>query len=149
MGRPATKVQKKSCKICGKEFGRQRFNGRLEDLGVFNRRKHCSRKCGNTKVRPKHWETHHWRARKHRGLSCEACGLTEKLHAHHVDGQPENNNPENIQTLCAYCHRFLHATAARLGWTIPGRLPTLREYTELKPLEIQSCLKSQKSSDTP
>lgn len=149
MGRPATKEQTKSCKICGKEFGRRRFNGRLEDMGRFLKRKHCSRKCANTRVRPKHWETHHWRARKHRGSSCEACGSTEKLHAHHVDGHPKNNSPENIQTLCAYCHNFLHATADRLGWTIPGRLPTLRGHTELKPSETRSSRKSPNSSDTP
>src|SRR5688572_3794520 len=112
----------KSCAHCGSPMQRGRFAGRLEDLGVFKRRKYCSLACANSRARPSHWETFHWRARKHRKSSCEACGSTAKLHAHHVDGQPENNSPENIQTLCKDCHAFLHATAERRGWTHPGRL---------------------------
>ncbi|NDE99979.1 MAG: HNH endonuclease [Verrucomicrobia bacterium] len=88
--------------------------------------------CDSASCAPGHWGTFHWRARKHRGTSCEACGSTDLLHAHHVDGQPENNDPSNIQTLCVFCHNFLHATADRLGWTLPGRLPPLLGWTDLK-----------------
>src|SRR5574343_1848209 len=136
----------KCCERCGETFRRGRFNGRLEDLGVFKRRKYCSLKCSSTRDRPSHWETYHWRARKHRGLSCEACGSMARLHAHHVDGRPENNEITNIQTLCVFCHNFLHATADRLGWTQPGRLPSLREWTALDVSETPSSLKSRKSS---
>jgi hypothetical protein len=125
-------VETKSCQRCEIAMGRRRYNGRLEDLGVFKRRKYCSLKCANSKVRPEHWETYHWRARKHRLLYCEACGFTEKLHAHHVDGQPKNNSKSNIQTLCVFCHNFLHATANRHGWTQPGRLSHFGEQTDLK-----------------
>ncbi len=121
----------KSCGRCTALMVRRRFNGRLEDLGVFKRRIYCSLICANMRDRPSHWETYHWRARKHRGSSCEACGSTERLHAHHADGDPKNNEAENIQTLCIWCHRFLHATADRLGWIVPGRLPSLRESIDL------------------
>ena len=132
MGRPRKEEPQKSCERCGKEMQRQLFNGRLEDFGAYKKRKYCSLPCANMRDRPRNWGTYHWRARQHRGSSCEACGSTEALHAHHVDGKPQNNSPENIQTLCAFCHRFLHATARRLGWTQPGRLPKLRGKTELK-----------------
>jgi hypothetical protein len=54
---------------------------------------------------------------------CEACGIAKYLHAHHMDGNPANNRRENIQTLCVYCHKYLHAMADRLGWKEPGRMP--------------------------
>jgi hypothetical protein len=127
----------KSCERCGVEMTRRRFNGRLEDMGAFKRRKYCSLSCANTKARPDHWETYHWRARKHRKSSCEACGSTVYLHAHHADGEPQNNEPSNIQTLCVYCHNFLHATAERRGWTHPGRLPSLLGWTDLDASETQ------------
>lgn len=132
MPMPRTPEPEKFCERCGVKMERKRFGGRLEDLGVFKRRKFCSLTCANTRERPEHWGTYHWRARLHRGSSCEACGSTEKLHAHHVDGQPPNNEPSNIQTLCVYCHNFLHATADRRGWTQPGRMPALG-WTDLEP----------------
>ena len=133
MGRKRKAEPEKYCLICGIRLERKRMgeNGRLEDLGVFKRRNHCSLKCANTRMRPSHWGTYHWRARKHRKLLCEACGWMEHLHAHHVDGKPENNEKENIQTLCVYCHNFLHATAERSGWTEPGRPPVLQGWTDL------------------
>lgn len=147
MPMPRAKEPEKFCERCGTAFSRRRFNGRLEDLGVFKRRKYCSLHCANQRERPRHWETYHWRARKHRGPSCEACGSTQKLHAHHVDGSPQNNEPSNIQTLCAYCHNFLHATADRLGWTEPGRLPQLRTgRTDLEASETPCSPKSQSGS---
>jgi 5-methylcytosine-specific restriction endonuclease McrA len=35
-----------------------------------------------------------------------------QLDAHHVDGNHENNDPTNIQTLCANCHRLVTVTGA-------------------------------------
>ena len=112
-----------------------RFGKWSEDLGGFKRRKYCSLKCANTRVRPSHWGTYHWRARKHRKSYCEACGSTELLHAHHVDGNPKNNSKQNIQTLCVYCHNFLHATAERRGLMVPGRLPQVVGWTDLNASE--------------
>ena len=123
MGRKRKLDAEKSCARCGIPMTRHFYGDRLEDRGVFKRRKYCSLHCANQRTRPKHWETYHWRARKHRKSSCEACGSTEKLHAHHVDGQPKNSDAENIQTLCVHCHNFLHATAGRRGWDEPGRMP--------------------------
>ena len=39
---------------------------------------------------------------------CEVCGLTEGLLAHHIDWNPNNNVPENLQTLCKYCSSLVH-----------------------------------------
>ena len=120
----------KVCQYCGKEFSRQMIGNRLEDVGVFSRRKYCSLSCSNSKKHPTHWETYHYRARKHRKAYCEACLTDRQLHAHHVDGNPENNSAGNIQTLCVHCHNFLHATAERLGRAVPGRMPSLAPLSE-------------------
>lgn len=126
MPMPRKQEPEKYCDHCGIRLERKVYNGVLEDMGAFKRRKYCSLTCANSRKRPAHWETYHWRARKHRKNYCEACGATTSLHAHHVDGQPENNKAENIQTLCTHCHHFLHATADRMGWERPGRLPNLK-----------------------
>ena len=146
MGQIAKVAQPKSCGHCKTPMVRTRYGGRLEDMGAFKRRKYCSLTCANTRDRPSHWETYHWRARKHRKSSCEACGSTENLHAHHVDGRPRNNEPANIQTLCLFCHNFLHALAVRRGWTQPGRLPSLLGWTAFDALGIASSHKSPSGS---
>jgi hypothetical protein len=114
----------KFCEACGAEFFRSRFGERLEDLTVFNKRKFCSLSCANTrKVLTKHGYS--WRARKHLKTSCEACGYRHKLEAHHIDQDKTNNQPENIQTLCSFCHDFWHTMQKRLGRSIAGRMPSL------------------------
>lgn len=57
------------------------------------------------------------RYRRHKGLSCTACGFIAidrcQLDVHHVDGNHHNNDPNNLQTLCANCHRLKHCTSKR------------------------------------
>jgi hypothetical protein len=46
---------------------------------------------------------------KRRGV-CEDCGLAElfpgMFDCHHVDGNPRNNDLENLRFLCPSCHRI-------------------------------------------
>ena len=40
---------------------------------------------------------------------CSCCEkYSSKLYAHHVDSNPMNNAPENIEVLCPSCHRDRH-----------------------------------------
>jgi len=45
------------------------------------------------------------------GKVCERCGFVAEnrcqLDIHHVDHNHKNDNPENLQTLCANCHRLI------------------------------------------
>ena len=47
-----------------------------------------------------------------RGRKCECCGLTEwmgkeiNLEIHHIDGNRQNNELENLQLLCPNCHSY-------------------------------------------
>lgn len=40
--------------------------------------------------------------------SCQDCGSENNLHIHHQDRDKNNNNPFNLKTLCASCHRKTH-----------------------------------------
>lgn len=94
------------------------------------RRKYCSTSCANLRGEdPAAWKVSHRESRKHRKEACEACGGTKQLHAHHVDGIETNNVAVNIQTLCVWCHIFIHTTAVRLQWKQPGRLGCIDERT--------------------
>lgn len=97
----------KHCETCGNFMARKRFNGRLEDRGVFLRRRHCSLSCANTR-KDVVKDTLHWRARRQRAEACTDCGTTERLHVHHKDRNPANNTSNNLVTLCASCHLKLH-----------------------------------------
>ncbi len=105
--------------------GQKVFNGRLEDLSAFHRRRFCSLTCANTRRTPLTKHGYSYRARKHLGKECEACGHSKSLHAHHIDQDNANNSKENIQTLCKHCHNFWHTTQKRRGWSIAGRMPKL------------------------
>ena len=97
----------KFCEVCGVKMERKRYGTRLEDRTRFLARRTCSQSCGNTK-RDVVKDTHHWRARKHRAQTCAECSTTRRLHVHHVDRDPANNDPTNPLTMCASCHLRLH-----------------------------------------
>jgi hypothetical protein len=99
---------------------RKRYANRLEDLGAFKRRKYCSLSCANTKTTVGyHGES--WRAKKHKSSSCELCESTHLVAAHHCNENRSDNEPENLQTLCASCHSWWHHEARRRGLSPAGR----------------------------
>jgi hypothetical protein len=124
MAMPRKKDPKKSCERCGVPLTRSVTGGRLEDMGVFLRRRFCSLTCANSRDSVKKG-TLHWRARRLRKEMCEACGAPKSLQAHHVDQDLRNNDPTNVQTLCKHCHDFWHTTQKRRGLSIAGRMPPL------------------------
>ena len=117
----------KVCLGCGTMLSRKMFESRIEDMGVFRRRKYCSQPCMGMARRKTEVKrtTYLWRARKLRGPNCEACGTTTRLQAHHCDGIQSNNTAENIQTLCIHCHRFWHFSLQNTGRQVTGRMPSL------------------------
>lgn len=108
------KQAERYCEYCGTELVRKRFNGRLEDFSVFNKRKYCNRECmkrGFLKIGKgdQTWTSAHHTARKINELilqkdSCELCGSTQNLDIHHIDGNWQNNNLDNLMCLCRSCH---------------------------------------------
>lgn len=102
------------CKYCGEKLERKRFNGRLEDFTVFSNRKYCNRKCmqkAYLKIgeHNQNWANAHTTARKINELLlhkevCELCGSDKNLDIHHIDGNWQNNNLDNLMCLCRSCH---------------------------------------------
>lgn len=100
----------KTCESCGTLLSRK--------LNVY-RRKYCNQQCmakaftKTPKDKPSgRWQAQHLYPTHH----CERCGIVrDELHRHHLDQNPTNNAPENIQVLCRACHHAVHrelATAA-------------------------------------
>ena len=45
---------------------------------------------------------------QHCGFDFKQDGDSIKIHAHHIDGNPNNNDINNLVILCAKCHRLAH-----------------------------------------
>ena len=99
------------CNQCGVQMERPRFSsGRLMDLGLFMKRKFCSKECQDKSLIKQNVTNgqHRYRARKHKKSCCELCSSQKNLQVHHKDKDITNNQIENLQTLCASCHNTLH-----------------------------------------
>jgi hypothetical protein len=112
MPMPRKSVPVKQCAQCGADLHRKTYNGRLEDRPIFLRRKYCDLTCAGRAHRKPDQTGQEARSRKRsRHLLkpvCEACGTAQLLQTHHLDGDPRNNEPSNVQTLCASCHARWH-----------------------------------------
>lgn len=108
----------KFCRHCEKRLVRKRINGRLEDYGTFKRRLHCDMECmakGMMMEIPTEFAISK-RAEKEKLDYCEECGSPGPyLGVHHKDGNRQNNEKENLETLCASCHAKLHWQTTRRG----------------------------------
>lgn len=114
MGRPRLPDPIKNCKKCGSRLVRKVYANTLEDRGAFRRRRFCDQACMAAWMegRIKNPTTKNSRRQsgKAAGTECEACGRTTgRLYVHHVDHNPMNNKPSNLQTLCGSCHRRSHS----------------------------------------
>ena len=45
------------------------------------------------------------------GWRCQRCGRYGRMEIHHADGDPMNNDVDNLRTLCRSCHIRHHAPA--------------------------------------
>ena len=118
---PATDLPDKKCAACGATFNRKRFPSGLQDIGCYRRQRFCSLKCS---ARASMRETVSLAGLRKRsevaiplGPCCESCGSTEQRQRHHLDQNPRNNSPENLQTLCASCHAKWHWAHGKLDWS--------------------------------
>lgn len=116
MPRPKLPEPLKFCKSCHVQIIRKRQpNGRWESTSTFKRHQFCGLKCfGYSRLKPiKTKQDAHTRARQVCLRSfCNRCGSSERLQVHHQDRNPFNNNPENLESLCAKCHRIEHKREA-------------------------------------
>ena len=114
-------VPEKWCAACGKLLTRKRYNGTLESVNIFLRRKYCDLACFGRGIRKEKVTLAGLRKRAvlFRGNVCEECGATTKLAIHHMDSNPANNAPENLRTFCAGCHLRWHWSHGKKAKTSP------------------------------
>jgi len=79
----------------------------------------------------------------HADYECETCGDSEDLHAHHMDGNHDNNRLENGLCLCSTCHMREHRGTPAVKshrtrwsdfsdqWPSPKSKATDRDYMDL------------------
>lgn len=108
----------KFCSFCGAKLERKRYDGVLEDLTSFMKRKYCDRECmkrGHVKKGKNNqkYSTAHSSARNInkyfiQQTECQTCGSMAKLDVHHKDYDYTNNEIDNLVVLCRSCHTKLH-----------------------------------------
>lgn len=118
---------------CGKE--RQVYNRRKDGSPIY---RHLCQYCHLMKLAEKHgmqnltqFKNSIHPYRKHRKTYCEnidgrlgyKCTTTIMIEAQldvdHIDGNPANNDPDNLQTLCQCCHKY--KTLVNEDYKTPGR----------------------------
>lgn len=102
-------VSIKQCKVCLKFLPYEMMD--LKPNG--NIREKICRDCRKIKLRslraiyPGGWKQKPYR--RYRKDSCSRCGfegLACQLDVHHIDQNHKNNDPSNLETMCANCHRL-------------------------------------------
>lgn len=110
----------RSCKYCGVSFKPNRSDKVFCSSSCRKRygKKHLGHSHGNKETIKGYWKHAKRPYIKHKKLCCESCGFIPEhpcqLDVDHIDGNHHNNDPNNLQTLCANCHRL--KTAKQLGW---------------------------------
>ena len=88
------------CNMCG--IYPCKTNGYTK-LGMVKYRKRCT-SCDKAKYEKK------LSYKAHKKPQCGLCGFVAvdpcQLDVDHIDGNHKNNDPSNLQTLCANCHRL-------------------------------------------
>ena len=104
MGRPTQHNEGEMCEECGvRPKGRAGYYT-TEDGERHPRFRGRCNQCHRARKVP-------WL--RYRKDECEGCGYRPyfigSLDVHHRDGDKNNNEPDNLETLCATCHREIHA----------------------------------------
>lgn len=97
----------KKCRVCNVEFPREMM--RLDPNGSIRDRicQDCRTKQFELlpKRGPASWQKYH----KYRTNKCSRCdfeGVIVQFDIHHIDQNHKNNDPSNLENLCANCHRL-------------------------------------------
>jgi 5-methylcytosine-specific restriction endonuclease McrA len=106
------KMIRPNCIVCGKPA---ESGGMRRSSGKKTYKKYCSVCHRHKKQSGEHYF-------KYKKSVCEFCGFIPvnacQLDVDHKDGDKRNNSPDNLQTLCANCHRlktFINRDSLEIG----------------------------------
>ena len=105
------------CVVCGSEIPRRTYpGGQHQQWCYYVKQRYCGFQCAGSDRRKEDptraaWQ---WRARRLKLKNCQRCGSTKRLCLHHIDRNWKNNEPHNIETLCASCHMKEHIHAGEI-----------------------------------
>ena len=89
--------------MAGRAKGNCICGNQQESKGIYKGKQVFSRYCSSCKRRKS-------RKSSAKKLICEKCGFEAshpaQIDIDHIDGNHKNNDPENLQALCANCHRL-------------------------------------------
>ena len=154
MGLPAKETPTKHCEWCGTPFTRKRVGKakQLECVSNFLRRRFCSISCSVSRqhaTEPPSVAASRKRAHKKQIGSCGACDSEAEICVHHINGNPLDNSPQNLQTLCLPCHSFWHAMLRRTSRQSLAPMPRLVEWANCAPTAMPSSRPSRLRSSEP
>ncbi len=98
------------CVLCGKNPQKMKGGGKFAPLCSGCDRRRFGRSPSDKADRKRRVDEKRRPYRLHVGDKCERCGFVPEhicqLDVDHKDGNHSNNAVENLQTLCANCHRL-------------------------------------------
>lgn len=107
------KAIKINCSTCNKEMSK--YDRDLKR----NNKNYCSRECydGRRSENLKRLKRHTKYYNDLLDSSVCKCGISEKylLQIHHMDGNKNNNSPNNLEIVCANCHVKRHLKKNKKG----------------------------------
>lgn len=93
-------IDRPQCKNCTRKV---RYHTKNPDGSIKWWRKYCT-------MCHKNQGQEQYRYRQNKKSYCEKCDFIAEhpiqLDVDHIDGNHKNNSPDNLQTLCANCHRL-------------------------------------------
>lgn len=130
---------KHQCSNCSKEIQTTKYRE------TRNEEYYCSKECYNNR-RKKNLKRLKRSTKFYNDLlensSCK-CGISEKflLQIHHIDGDRNNNNSNNLEIVCANCHVRRHLIKDSRGeWVYNSKSLTPREQLLLLDIEESSFI---------
>lgn len=112
---------KKNCPRCGAGVPRKtsKFCGRKCMSDSYRGMRHGTSDASARKLA---------RAKKAHVTCCESCGRSKFLVVHHADGNPHNNTPNNLTTLCRKCHASIHGFIGKAPCAVCGKPQMAKGY---------------------